>query len=67
MEQLAYEYNKGKQARPNPEYTKLRHQRNTALDPLTAKAIFKEMQKVSYTDPFDPKFRRLAYVRYADD
>jgi hypothetical protein len=29
--------------------------------------ILKKMHKVHYGDPFDPNFKRLVYVRYADD
>ena len=67
MEQLAANYSKGKQARPNPEYTKLRHLRNKAENPQIARNLFKQMQTIPYADPFDPEFRRLVYVRYADD
>lgn len=67
VEGLASNYQKGKQARPNPEYTKLRYLRNSATNPETARELFKKMQTVSYADPKDPSFRRLVYVRYADD
>jgi retron-type reverse transcriptase len=67
VEQLAANYRKGKQARPNPEYTKLRHLRNHAENPLIARNLFKQMQTLPYADTSDPAFRRLVYVRYADD
>lgn len=67
VEGFAKNYQKGKQARPNPEYTKLRYLRNSTTDPNTARDLFKKMQMVPYADPKDPSFRRLVYVRYADD
>lgn len=67
VEKLAINYNHGKQARPNPEYTKLRHLRKVSTDFSTALNTFKQMQNIPYADPFDPTFRRLVYVRYADD
>jgi len=67
VEQLAAKYNKGKQARPNLEYTKLRYLIKQAESPEIQRNLFKQMQKLPYADPFDPKFRRLVYVRYADD
>lgn len=32
-----------------------------------ARGVAAEMRKLPSTDPFDPNFRRLRYVRYADD
>lgn len=65
VKELAREFNQGERCRPNPEYTRLRYQRDR--NPDRAQVILKKMHKVPYGDPFDPKFRRLAYVRYADD
>jgi len=67
LEALSLDYTKGDRARPNPEYTKLRYLRNTTEVPNSAKTIFKQMQNLPYTDPMDDKFRRLIFVRYADD
>jgi len=67
VEQLSVNYSKGKQARPNPEYTKIKYLRNQAETPEIALNLFKQMQTLPYADPFDPKLRRLVYVRYADD
>jgi group II intron reverse transcriptase/maturase len=67
VEQLAANYSKGERARPNPAYTRLRYLRNQAENPEIARNLFKQMQTLPYIDPFDPNFRRLVYVRYADD
>jgi group II intron reverse transcriptase/maturase len=49
-------YDKGVSRRRNPQY-----------DRLLRKAGIKEARKVKYGDERDPGFRRLGYVRYADD
>lgn len=50
------EFVKGKIRRRNPEY-----------DRLYRREKVKDARKTSYVDPFDPNFRRMEYVRYADD
>lgn len=67
LEKLSLEYTRGERVRPNPEYTRLRYLRNTTENPEGAKHIFKQMQKLPYGDPMDNLFRRLVFVRYADD
>lgn len=54
MEEKIKSYNKGKQPRSNKVYEQARY-RKTSLK-----------GKISY-DPFDPTYRKLVYVRYADD
>lgn len=64
------EFEKGKAARINPEYKHLDYLRQKALKSsktAEANAILKEMQKIKARLPKDPNFRRLYYVRYADD
>jgi group II intron reverse transcriptase/maturase len=65
VKELSAEFNQGERCRPNPEYTRLRYLRDR--NPDRAKEILKKMHKVNYGDPFDPKFKRLSYARYADD
>lgn len=67
IEQLSFNYAKGDRVRPNPEYTKLRYLRNKTTNPEESKDIFKQMQLLPYGDPMDKNFRRLVFVRYADD
>lgn len=53
-----------------PEYKRLDYLRQKELrrgDRREALRILKEMQKVKARMPRDPNFRRLYYVRYADD
>lgn len=50
--------------RKPPHYRKLQYELEKAVK--TAKSIT-EIRKIHSKDPFDPKFRRLFYLRYADD
>lgn len=64
------EFDRGKEAKRNPEYRRLENQRQKALktnDHEMANKILKEMQKIKARLPNDPEFRRIYYVRYADD
>lgn len=63
-------YEKGKEAKRNPIYRKFENLRQKALKEGNfedANQNLKEMQKVVSRLPNDPNFRRLYYVRYADD
>lgn len=63
-------FDKGKAARISPEYKHLDYLRQKALkssENLKASKILKEMQKIKARIPNDPNFRRIYYVRYADD
>ncbi len=63
-------YNRGDRRRPNREYMRL-HQRIARLEQRgereQAKALRKEMQHLPAREPDDPGYRRLKYIRYADD
>lgn len=54
MEDLILKFNKGQKPKHNAEYEKIRRSGK------------KPKGVISY-NPFDPNYRRLAYVRYADD
>jgi group II intron reverse transcriptase/maturase len=62
--------NLGPRRKANPEYARLidrawkKEQRGRREE---AKALRKQAQHLPAIDPFDPEFRRLRYVRYADD
>ena len=63
-------FDKGREAKVSPDYKRLDYLRQKALkneDPLEANRVLKEMQKIRARLPNDPGFRRLYYVRYADD
>ena len=63
-------HTRGTQRRHNPVYralgSRLAYHRKKGHHSL-AKALRKEMQQLSSRDPYDPGYRRLRYVRYADD
>ena len=68
--ELIPKYNRGKGRRPNPEWQKLQQQTKR----LKKKGLINEahlarrlMQQVPSLDPQDPNYRRLRYIRYADD
>jgi len=63
-------YTKGKRRRLNPEYERLRHQLRKARsrqDSIEIKRLKRERRKLMSSDPCEPGYRRLRYIRYADD
>lgn len=56
MEEQIDAYNFGKKARQNPIWSKLRK-----------KGLIKKARRYPSTDPLDPSYRRMEYIRYADD
>lgn len=68
MEKLSEKHTKGNSRRKNPVFRKLQAEILKAhRDPETIMALRREMWKVHSKDPMDVNFRRLSYVRYADD
>ena len=71
MEQIIELDTSGDYRRQNPAYAKARYQYKKALhsgnDPTTTNLLRKEMSRIPSTDRYDPLFRRVKYVRYADD
>jgi group II intron reverse transcriptase/maturase len=69
-EQLIPVYTTGEERTHNAEYNKLNcrayylHKKGRVKEALAAK---KQAQHMPSRDPYDPNFRRLRYVRYADD
>jgi group II intron reverse transcriptase/maturase len=63
-------YTRGAKRRVNPAYVRLQSQR-LWLDRqgrhAEARALRKQYQRLPASDPTDPAYRRLRYVRYADD
>jgi len=69
-DELIPEFTKGKQRKFNIEYINLSSRERRARkrgDWYTAKALRKQYTKLPSRIPNDPEFRRLWYVRYADD
>lgn len=67
---LIPKYNYGQGRRPNLEWQRLQRQaqrlkkKGLLVEAHTARRL---MQQVPSLDPFDPNYRRLRYIRYADD
>lgn len=60
----------GMERRRNPAWKSLKQRANYHARQghhELARTLRKEMRKLPSGDPFDPEFRRLRYVRYADD
>ena len=69
-EKLIPKYTKGKKRGTNIEYCRLTRQREHARkkgNMRKAGEIIKLMRKLPSVDPYDPNFKRLRYIRYADD
>jgi group II intron reverse transcriptase/maturase len=63
-------YTRGNRRRINPPWERLRSASKTlrlAGLPQAARRLRRHMQTVPSLDPHDPTYRRLRYVRYADD
>lgn len=63
-------YTRGDRRRPNPAWQSLQA-RAKRLEQKgnkdEAKPLRRQMQQLPSLDPFDPDYRRLRYIRYADD
>lgn len=63
-------YNRGAKRKPNPAYdrkVKLAHYYRTKGRHAEAAALVREAQRLPAVAPVDPEYRRLRFVRYADD
>ena len=71
MENIIETDTTGEHRRQNPDYAKARYQYRKAVrngcDPKTLKHLKYEIENTPSSDRFDPNFRRVKYVRYADD
>ncbi|MFD7924311.1 reverse transcriptase domain-containing protein [Streptomyces sp. NPDC059740] len=64
------EYTRGSRRKEHPEYLRVKGRRFRAMqrgDRAQARELQKQMQRLPAKDPMDPGYRRLTYVRYADD
>jgi group II intron reverse transcriptase/maturase len=66
---LIPEHTRGNRKGTNPAYKRLmsKRARIARTDPVANASLRKQMVKLPSTDPYDPHYRRLRYVRYADD
>ncbi len=68
---LIPEYTRGAHRRREPEYQRICDQvsrlKKEGADGATLKPLRSKARAISSTDQFDPGYRRLRYIRYADD
>ena len=81
MDEYAKKFDKGNKRRVNPAYNRICNKRNSLKRKLNAETDVKkreilisqirnmrtEMQQIPYVNDMDEQYRRLKYVRYADD
>ena len=68
--ELIPQYTRGALRKGNPEYWRVRARQNRARkrgDRAAARALGKQLRTLPSADPMDPGYRRLQYIRYADD
>jgi group II intron reverse transcriptase/maturase len=69
-EQLIPRYTRGKRRKHNREYSRLWAAKKAAQqrgDKEHYQALTKQLRRMPRHDPYDPDYRRLRYIRYADD
>jgi hypothetical protein len=70
-ETLKPKYTSGRTRRDNKEYGRLSNYRRESRKHLYSyerrREILQQIRTIPAKDPFDPNFRRILYVRYADD
>ena len=67
MARYKIKFDSGKNRAKNPKYISLRNRRSYTKDPQEKIALFKEMTTTDTVNRSDPAYKRLLYVRYADD
>ena len=68
-QELIPQYTRGARRKSNPEYNRIKARRGHARkhgDRAAARDLEKQMRTLPSSDPMDPGYRRLRYVRYAD-
>jgi group II intron reverse transcriptase/maturase len=69
-DELIPKYTHGKWRRTNPEYARVGREKRRAQEsgePDLYRELDKRHRSLPAGDPYDPNFRRLKYLRYADD
>jgi group II intron reverse transcriptase/maturase len=69
-QELIPQYTRGARRRPSPEYSRVQSRMRRARtrgDRAAARDLQKQLRTLPRDDPMDPGYRRLKYLRYADD
>jgi group II intron reverse transcriptase/maturase len=68
VEDLKKSFDRGKQRRKSEEYRSIQYKlERKDLDLSEVKSLRITQRRLKSKDPMDPSFRRLCYIRYADD
>ena len=67
MAEYISKFEKGKNRRNNPEHQKLQYRKRIAKTFKERKKYLNLMRQIPARDPKDPNFKRMYYIRYADD
>jgi group II intron reverse transcriptase/maturase len=67
VEKTKQNFEKGKKRSSNPEYNSIRHLRNKAKTLIERRQYLAKLRTIPIGNPLDPNFKRLEYIRYADD
>ena len=67
IEDVKEKFNNGRRRKHNPSYVKLSNMRRSAKTIESRKKLLTEMRRIPAFDPMDPDFKRIKYIRYADD
>ena len=68
--ELIPQYTRGARRKPNPDYARIASRLRRARqhgDRAAARGLEKQLRTLPRDDPMDPGYRRLKYIRYADD
>jgi hypothetical protein len=67
IEKTILKFETGNKRILNPEYHKIRHLRNKATTLIERKQYLAKLRTIPIGNPFNPNFKRMKYIRYADD
>lgn len=67
MQKQIAKYNQGKRRGHNREYQRLEYQRRKSKSMSERRRLLTEMRNIGKVNKFDPNFKRMKYIRYADD
>lgn len=67
LESYKNRFDKGRNRRKNPDYRRLQYEKEKATSLEEKRKISIKMKKLPSKDLMDPNFKRLQFVRYADD
>lgn len=67
IDKLKSEFDTSEKPKINPTYNRLRYLKNKESNPKVQARIHKLLLKTPYYKAIDPSFKKITYVRYADD